>query len=96
MVGWVLFRSESIGDAINYLNVMSGIGPQALSDIRTFAWLREYGWFFLAGGIFSIPWGNYIKRIPAPIYATILLLVFVVAFSYLVKGAHNPFIYFNF
>lgn len=96
IVGWVLFRSDTIGDAINYLNVMSGMGGQPLSDIRTLAWLKEYAWFFLAGGIFSIPWGNYLKRIPTPLYATLLLLVFIVAFSYLVKGAHNPFIYFNF
>lgn len=96
MVGWVLFRSETIGDAINYLNVMGGIGGQPISDIRTLAWLKEYGWFFLAGGVFSIPWGNYFKRIPYPVYASLLLLGFLVAFSYLVKGAHNPFIYFNF
>lgn len=96
MVGWVLFRSDTIGEAVNYLNIMSGIGDQPLSDIRTLAWLKEYGWFFLAGGIFSIPLGNYIKRIPAPVYAALLLIVFFVAFSYLVKGAHNPFIYFNF
>lgn len=96
VVGWVLFRSETIGDAINYLNLMGGIGDQPLSDIRTLAWLKEYGWFFLAGGIFSVPWGKYIKGIPRPIYAILLALVFLVAFSYLVKGAHNPFIYFNF
>jgi len=96
MIGWVLFRSQTLGDAIHYLNLMSGIGPEPLSDIRTLAWIKEYLWIFLAGILFSVPLGQRFQRVPAPVYTTLLLLVLLVSLSYLVKGAHNPFIYFNF
>ena len=96
IIGWVLFRSQTIGDAIHYLNLMSGAGSEPLSDIRTLAWIKEYLWIFFAGFLFSVPLGERFQRVPAPIYTTLLLLVLLVSLSYLVKGAHNPFIYFNF
>ena len=32
----------------------------------------------------------------APIYVIGMLILFIVAISYILKGAYNPFIYFNF
>ena len=96
LIGWVLFRSPTLADAIDYLSLMAGLGDSPLTDIRTMAWIKEYFWIFLFAGIFSVPLKDSFKRLPAPVYSIMMTGLLLLAISYLVKGAHNPFIYFNF
>jgi len=110
IVGWVLFRSQSIGAALDYLSFMSGTGHVPFSDVRTMAWIKESIWFLIPAIVFSMPAGPWIGRSinnrfghlsagrigVSLVYSVGITLLFVVAVSYLVKGMHNPFIYFNF
>ncbi len=110
VVGWVIFRSESVESAIDYLSIMSGSGKVPFNDVRTLAWIKESLWFLIPAIAFSMPSGPMIGRsinrkiaLPSAAWAGIsivysfgIILLFTVAVSYLVKGMHNPFIYFNF
>ena len=69
-------------------------------------YMREYGFFLLAGLVFATPAakkiGSVLSRNRMSAYAADLLLpicygiAFLWAVSFLILGAHNPFIYFNF
>lgn len=111
MIGWVFFRATSITDAFAYLSTMFGFGKGPLNNAYFMLNLLENRYFFLFGLLFSTPifpafvrWGEGLAakgvRISAGLfqgtYICGLLLVLLAALSYLVKGAYNPFIYFNF
>ncbi len=103
--GWILFNSESVRAGIRYCLSMTGIHyGNPLIDLETIRMFREYGSFLLLGILFAAPvapWlsgkmkgklafvGKYIQPL---LYA----VGFLWAVSYLILGAHNPFVYFNF
>lgn len=109
--GWVLFRSTSISLAIAYLKTMLFMGSVEILDANTMVYFAENKVFFLFGILMSMPLikmistplnekfrkGNrLIDSFVNIAYPTALLLFFIIAISYLVKGSYNPFIYFNF
>ena len=110
--GWVLFRSENISYAADYIRAMLSIGTQPFIDNNTFVYFNENWLFITCGVIFSMPvakglnrWlyneddnkGKKILRMIWPyIYSFGLAILFLICISYLVKGSYNPFIYFNF
>lgn len=107
LTGWVFFRAQGIAAALAYLGQMFGAGGAALWDNQAAFHLREYAAFFFAAFVFSAPvvpalrgWAAKKSRLlyragqvlaPAAYFG-----IFLLAVSYLVMGAHNPFIYFNF
>ncbi len=107
LIGWVLFRANNLTEAWQYLGHMFGIG-NALWDASALFYLRENAWFFAAGVLFSMPIAPWLSkkfkagRSPMPRHAADLInlilsmIVFLIALTYMVKGAYNPFIYFNF
>ncbi len=95
--GWVLFRSATAGEAFQYLSSMIGMGGK-LYDSTALLWLRESAWCLILGSFFSVPIAKRftdqkIFRILSP---ALLILIFFLSVSYLIKGGYNPFIYFNF
>jgi len=105
--GWVLFRATSIGDAMTYFSTMFGLDGSALIDAKVYSCLWENKYFFFFGILFSMPIVKYFSEwlskdhirqssILSILYAIVYIVIFLVAISYLVKGAYNPFIYFNF
>lgn len=103
---WVLFNSPSVKYALQYVLAMSGLYHTNFKlDGQIIYTLREYGVFIIAGVLFSTPLARTIeseidhsrfstvKQVAFPIVITI---GFLWAVSYLILGAHNPFIYFNF
>jgi len=108
VIGWVLFRAESLPAAVHYLGHMAGIGAGGLWDALAAFHLRENALFFALGLLFSLPAAPWLsKKLRAsdnkPLrtacdiaYALALAALFVVSLTYIVKGAYNPFIYFNF
>ena len=55
LIGWVLFRAESLGEAAVYLKAMFGIS-QARPDVSwTLYYVWEYKWYFLAAVLGSTP-----------------------------------------
>lgn len=102
VIGWVLFRADSISQAIEYISKMFAIGSGD-SGIGVF-YFGQYGIFLLAAAVLSTPvvpkLGAVLKKklpVLADIASVILhLLILAVSISFVVKGSYNPFIYFNF
>lgn len=104
--GWVIFNSAGIKVGIRYCLAMLGYyGTDAVVDADILYNLRQYGIFIILGLLFSTPIVKIIKEkledskffscsaIVVPIGYGFL---FLWAVSFLILGAHNPFIYFNF
>ena len=97
MLGWVLFRSDSISAAGNYLAAMFGGAP--LMDGPAIFWSREMMVPLLCAlgectPILKVKFLAY-NWLVAVGYA-VQFALFVLSISCLVINAHNPFIYFNF
>ena len=106
IIGWVIFRSDSIGSAFVYLKTMLGLGGSALIDGKAAMYLSYYKVYLAAGVLCSFPIINKLREKIKPgeklskafsvISGVILLALFIIAVSFAVKKAYNPFIYFNF
>ena len=102
-IAWVIFRSDSIHDAIIYILGMFGRGSGKLIDKVFVAYLKQNICFYLPAiaGCFPI-----LERLElrfgekSPIYniafGVVLLAGFVISMSYIINNGYNPFIYFNF
>ena len=99
---WVLFGSQNLHAAVYQLGVMLGIGAAGLYDSYAVFTLSEYLPFYILAVLCSTPLpGKLLKKIPEGIVSDIFQAVayiglLLICVSYLVMGAHNPFIYFNF
>ncbi len=104
--GWVIFNSSGIRQGICYCLAMLGrYGICATIDADIIRYTREYGIFIAAGILFSMPIAGILKekindnKAARVIAAAIPIgygFIFLWAVSFLILGAHNPFIYFNF
>lgn len=102
MLGWVLFRSDSIAGAGSYLLSMIGIGSKGLIDSASIEYLQRY-WIYLILGIiccFPIIHNLNIKLRKNMIYNWIYIIVMsailIISIMFIFSNAYNPFIYFNF
>lgn len=108
VIGWVLFRAENLGLALDYLKNMFGMTGSGLLSSQAFMFIREYWIYWLFGILLCTPFAKQLEkqmvdaksRIPSIlgtiVYPIGLMLLFVISFSCLVRGSYNPFIYFNF
>lgn len=94
VIGWVIFRSETLTDAWNYLHVMFTPSIPDSSPLFLF-YISEYKWWLLSGLFFSIPIVNRSKLHPV-INSIWCIVIFFLCLVYITKGGYNPFIYFNF
>lgn len=100
LIGWVLFRADSLGAAVGYLR---GMFVPAGRDMANFAFImnRQYWFFLIAGIVLSIPHpklqasarGSAAARAVSEL---LLVLVFGVAICYMVGSGYSPFLYFRF
>lgn len=102
---WVIFRSQGMTCAIKYLKAMFGLYHNQWIDSSGRWYFKEYASLFLLSILLSVPFvRNLISTVKTrinPILCEVIRVfvytsLFVVSISYLVIGAHNPFIYFNF
>lgn len=106
VVGWVLFRSDTIAGALQYLRTMFGLTGAPLIDDTFIFTAREYIVYLAFGIICSLPILKGVRKLLTSrsfllegvnsLGYVLQFLLFVVSFSFLVMNAHNPFIYFNF
>jgi len=103
MFGWVIFRAETISDALLYLKTMFIPGSSGLIDAEALVCTKEYIVFLFCGVLFARPFAKKLAktklaktRMAQILYVIVLTGLFLASISYLVKGAYNPFIYFNF
>lgn len=108
-LNWVIFRAPYLREAGNYIACMFGFKSISFWSNYTYMFLKEYGVYFICAVIFSMPISRKINmimfeksdkipyyRIVQCAYPAVLITLFMICSSYIVKGAYNPFIYFNF
>jgi alginate O-acetyltransferase complex protein AlgI len=104
-VGWVLFRSQDISQAIGFIHAMFTVSNIPISYTVSLA-LNYRDLFFLLAAlpIFFLP-GNFsgIKALlsprgPVPLFAGALMILLLVPYcaALIVDGSNSPFIYFKF
>lgn len=105
-LGWVLFRAPNLIEAGEYIKSMFTFVSNGFWSNYTYMFLKEYFVFFIAAAILSTPFARRVNKFIINkakgyktleyIYPVTIMLLFLICVSYLVKGAYNPFIYFNF
>jgi alginate O-acetyltransferase complex protein AlgI len=109
VVGWVIFKSDTLGGAFQYLSAMIGLGGRALLDGRAIFYLTQYRFELVVAVIASLPlvplaraWWDKSDRSPVArgfagvITALGVALLLIVSTSYVVSTTFSPFLYFKF
>jgi D-alanyl-lipoteichoic acid acyltransferase DltB (MBOAT superfamily) len=103
IIGWVLFRSDSITLAVRYAGAMFGVGSAGLIDETFWYYFANGKWILLAGVVLSTPIAPFCKqkigvtsRVYQGVSAVGLAALFCVSLLVCIKSTYNPFIYFNF
>ena len=97
VIGWVLFRSESVESALEYLGVMFTIPDRKINGSELFI-LKDIFLLMTVGIILST---DYPKKIISKykntvLYRSALIFVFLLSVAFSITTAYDPFIYFNF
>ena len=107
LIGWAIFRSDTLGAAGKYIGVLFGVGATAPAD-ATFRYYLSHGWVvLLAAALCTVPVTRWLrtrlemsgsKWLVALDAGRLVLtaVVFVLAVLVCIKSTYNPFIYFNF
>ena len=100
-LAWVIFRSDSISDAIIYIGNMFGIGTHGFYDSSVIEYLSSTIFVLLIALFASTP--LYKKAICSLKYkrlgwieAIIVFCLFILSLLQVISTTYNPFIYFNF
>lgn len=104
--GWVIFNSPTLIYGIRYCLAMLGRYEHKLCIDSVIVYnFHQYGVFIVLGILFSTPIMKLIQeklertrvlRIASVIEPIVYGMIFLWGVSFLILGAHNPFIYFNF
>ncbi|MBQ4563938.1 MAG: MBOAT family protein [Lachnospiraceae bacterium] len=102
VLGWVLFRAETVSDALHYLGGMFGLGGTPLADGIFAAYLKQNLILLIMGVALSTPVIPVLKKKFGSTFLWNTLSViglvgmFILTVASLVSSSYNPFIYFNF
>lgn len=109
MIGWVFFRTESIGQAFEFIKILSGFSFNKLYDTSFINYINESGYIIILAIIFATPILNKIKSLIRLKYEkliendfvymfkslSLISLMFIVVMI-LINSTYNPFLYFRF
>ena len=102
IIGWILFRAESLSDAFIYLKSVFGLNGNAISDGLFTGWFTQNIILLIIGAILCTPifrWFSEKTKDSTPVKilrVIVLFILFVLSVASLVSSSYNPFIYFNF
>lgn len=102
IIGWVIFRVETISDGWVFLQSMFGFRGNPLTDGVFTEYFRQNIPLLLCGILLSTPLFRWLKEKTANstladyVRAIALFAVFLLSIVSLVSNSYNPFIYFNF
>ena len=102
IMGWVLFRAESLSDAWVYIKSMFGLSGNTLSDGLFTGYLKHSAVLLVIGIILCTPVFRMLKKktekstLVGMLSVAVLFGLFVLSVASLVSSSYNPFIYFNF
>lgn len=103
ILAWVLFRADSITQAVGYIGTMFGIYADGVFGNIFWEYLSQGKWIIIGGIIGATPYykkifRKFIKK--SELYefmkSLLLVLLLVITIFSMVKSTYNPFIYFNF
>ena len=102
VLGWVLFRANSISDAIVYLKSMFGLNGNVFSDGMFIGWFTQNLILLVIGIVLCTPIFKVLSEktknsnVVGFVKTGALIGLFVLSVASLVSSSYNPFIYFNF
>lgn len=103
IIGWVIFRAESLTQAIDYLKTMFFVSGAEPFDDKAIFFLDNYKFYLGAGIVASFPIMQKLKEkikfnetVYGYVSAICVFVMFVISLTFTIKGSYNPFIYFNF
>ena len=100
MIGWVIFRSESFGKAVRYMQTLFGMNGSALIDGGALRIIAGSWLLMLVSIICSIPIRKNLHSGVALLLSKIkelfLIIIFLISIICCVQQVYNPFIYLNF
>ena len=102
VIGWVIFRAESLIDAFAYIKAMLGFSSVASYTPIYSTGVATFMGYAAIAIIFSVPFDRLLKVKYGNrtwynvVSAVFLICVFAVTLASIVSSSHNPFIYFNF
>lgn len=105
-ISFVIFNATSMGEAVQYILGMFGIGAAGIYDVLWLYNLRSYALILIiacvgatpvpkliAQKLKSIRGGNIAAAVLSPVFAVVIIILCT---AYLVDGSFNPFLYFRF
>ncbi|MGN0666774.1 MAG: MBOAT family O-acyltransferase [Huintestinicola sp.] len=100
LIGWVFFRADTLTSALVYIKGMFTLSGADLTNFGS-VMTSEYWCLIAAGIIFSMPTqkiGTLIKSsfLKEVIYQIGVMLLFILAISYMIGSGYSPFLYFRF
>ena len=102
ILGWVLFRADTIADALVYLGSMFGLNGNALSDGVFAGWFMQNLILLIFGAVLSTPLFRVLSQktknstVIGFVKSGALIVLLILSVASLVSSSYNPFIYFNF
>lgn len=106
-ISWVFFRSDSISDALNYLNAMFSFNVETNTEFLWFLLSKETMVALGLATLFSTPWYRKIHQfirlrfkhnwsVVSGLRYSFLIFIFIISCIYITVDSYNPFIYFRF
>lgn len=95
IIGWVLFFSPSLPDALTYIGVMFGAGGTIVDNSGLF-YLCEYGLLMIVGFLPAMVKFERKRRANSAFRWMVYLGLFMISVACLVSESYNPFLYFRF
>ena len=101
MLGWVLFASPTLTDALTYMGTMFGFNGTAFVDstARYLLSTNAFGIIFMSLSAFGA-FSNLPRTKSFKVNVTVLsisyLVIFILSIIYLISETYNPFLYFRF
>jgi len=102
LMGYVLFRSVTLGRAAGYYSALFGLAGNAAADAAAAMALRNHASMLVLCAVFSTPVVPWLQRKVGGIFAAeatknvVCLLLLILSAAYIVSTSYNPFIYFAF
>ena len=101
VIGWVIFRSDSIADGISFVGMMFGFGCNSIIDGVFLEMVYAGRSILLLGVLLSMPvfpWlGKRFESRGWSVFESLFALgLFLLSLLIVVSSSYNPFIYFNF
>lgn len=102
VIGWVIFRANTLNDAVIYIKAMFGAANLGLIDAGALEYMKQAAVYFVAACICSTP---IVKKLDDRFkdnrywnagYTLVQGLMLVISLTFIFNQAYSPFIYFNF